>query len=141
MTNGWTDSAVGGPGRRSTLGGGTCSTPLMVWSGGMSPGRADELLVWLSVLGEFLPVVVQRQALGWFSGQHESLFTRQSTVASGRISAFPARAVNTWKYGALFPLGFVSGSYTSCVWVLHEEYRKMNSPTILWLVAQCLARQ
>ena len=25
---------------RSSLGGGTCSTPLMAWSGGTSPGRA-----------------------------------------------------------------------------------------------------
>ena len=105
----------------------TCSTPLMAWSGGMSPGRADELLVWLSVPGEFLPVVVQRQALGWFSAEHESLFMRQSTVASGRISAFLARAVHTWKIGVFFPSGFVSGSHTSCVWVLLVEYRTLNS--------------
>ena len=51
---------------------------------------------------------------------------RQSMVALGRISAFLARAVHIWKYGALFPPGFV---------------RKMNYPTILWLFAQCLARQ
>ena len=66
---------------------------------------------------------------------------RQSTVALGRISAFLARAVHTWKYVTLFPPGFVSGSYASCVWELHEEDRKMNSPTIQWLFAQCLARQ
>ena len=88
-----------------------CSTPLMAWSGGMSPGRADELLVWLSVLGEFLPVVVQRQVLGWFSAEHESLFMRQSAVASGRISAFLARAVHTWN---LHPHGSSSFSMSSC---------------------------
>ena len=63
------------------LGGGTCSTPLLAWSGGMSPGRADDLLVWLSVLGS-LPVVAQRQVLGRFSAELNSLFVRQSTAAS-----------------------------------------------------------
>ena len=57
------------------------------------------------------------------------LFMRQSTVALGRISAFLARAVHTWKYGTLFSEGFVSGSSTSCVWVLLEEYQ-MNSVVI-----------
>ena len=52
---------------------------------------------------------------------------RQSMVASGRISAFLARAVHTWKFGVLFPSGFVSSSHTSCVWVLLVEYRKLNS--------------
>ena len=86
-------------------------------------GRADELLVWLSVLGKYLPVVVQRQVLEWFSAELESLFVRQSAAASGRISAFHARAVHTWKFGVLFPSGFVSGSQTSCVWVLPVEHR------------------
>ena len=93
------------------------------WCGGMSLGRADELLVWLSVLGKYLPVVVQRQVLEWFSAELESLFVRQSAAASGRISAFHARAVHTWKFGVLFPSGFVSGSQTSCVWVLPVEHR------------------
>ena len=75
--------------------------------------------------------------LGWSSAEPES----QSTAASVRISAFPARAVHTWKFGVLFPSGFVSGSHTSCVWVLPVEYRKLNSPAILSLFAQCLARQ
>ena len=44
LTNGWMNSAVGGPGRRSTLGGGSCTAPLMVWSGGTSLGGAGELL-------------------------------------------------------------------------------------------------
>ena len=43
----------------------------------------------------------------------ESLFMRQSAVKE--FLAFLARAVHNWKYGALFLLGFVSGSHTSCV--------------------------
>ena len=85
-------------------------------------GRALVGLAWLSVLGEFLPVGAQRQVLGYFSAEHESFFMRQSTVASGSISALLARAVHTWKFGALFPPGFVSRSYTSCIWVLPVEY-------------------
>ena len=34
----------------------------------------------------------------------KSLFMRQSTVALGRIPAFLARAVHTWRYGAYFLL-------------------------------------
>ena len=30
-----------------------------------------------------------------------------------------ARAARTWKYGALFPSGLVSGSHVFGVWVLH----------------------
>ena len=87
----WTNSAVGGPGRRSTVGGGSCTTPLMAWSGGTSPGRAGELL-WS------LPVVVQRQVPGLFSAEHEALFMRQSTVALGRISAFCTRSSHLVKW-------------------------------------------
>ena len=46
MSLGWTNSADGGPGRRSTLGGGSFAT-LMARYGGTSPGRAGVL----SVLG------------------------------------------------------------------------------------------
>ena len=66
---------------------------------------------------------------------------RQSTVAPGRISAFLAHTVHTWKFGVLFPSGLVSGSHTCCVWVLPVEYRNLNSPAILWFFAQCLDRQ
>ena len=38
FTLGWMNSADGGPGRKSTLGGGSCTTPLLAWSGGTSPG-------------------------------------------------------------------------------------------------------
>ena len=40
-----------------------------------------------------------------------SIVTRQSTEAFRRISfpGFLARAVRTWKYGALFDYGLVSG--------------------------------
>ena len=34
-----------------------------------------------------------------------------------------ARAARTWKYGALFPSGLVSGSHVFGVWVLHAEYK------------------
>ena len=96
LTNGWTNSAFGGPGRRSTPGGGSCTTPLMVCSGGTSPGRAGELL-W-----SFCPSLCNDTCRSGFFAEHESLFMRQSTVALGRISAFLARAVHTWKYGAFF---------------------------------------
>ena len=46
LSPGWTNSADGCPGRRSTLGGGSCTTPLMAWSGGTSPGGAG-LVSWL----------------------------------------------------------------------------------------------
>ena len=55
MSLGWTNSADGGPGRRSTLGGGSCTTRLMARSGGTSPGRAG--------VAFSLPVVVPRQVL------------------------------------------------------------------------------
>ena len=68
----------------------------------------------------------KRSSRPWELG---SIVTRQSTEAFRRISflGFLARAVRTWKYGALFLFGFVSGSHASCVWVLHVEYRKLNS--------------
>ena len=40
----------------------------------------------------------------------------------GEFPAFLACVVHTWRYGALFPAGFVSVSDTSCVWVLPVEY-------------------
>ena len=51
------------------------------------------------------------------------LFMRQSTVASGEFSASPAYVVHTWKFGALFRRGLVSGSLVSGVWVLLMEFR------------------
>ena len=99
MSFGWTNSADGGPGRRSTLGGGSCTTPLMAWSGGTSPGRAGEAFSF----GSFCPSLYNDRIFGEFL-------------------LLLARAVHTWKYGTLFPPGFVSGSYLSCVWVLHEEH-------------------
>ena len=59
-------------------------TPLMAWSGGTSPGRAGELL-W-----SFCPSLYKDRRPGCFA-EHESLFTRQSSVALGRISAFCTR--------------------------------------------------
>ena len=41
----------------------------------------------------------------------------------GEFLAFLARVVHTWKYGALFRRGLVSGSLVSGVWVLLVEYR------------------
>ena len=55
----------------------------------------------------------------------QSIFVRQSTAALNEFPLFLARAVYAWNYGTLFPPGFVSGSYTSCVWVLHEEYHSV----------------
>ena len=81
---GWTNSADGGPGRRSTLGGGSCMTPLMAWSGGTSPARAG------SCCGLFSCRCTALDA-GLFSAEHESLFMRQFTVALGRMSAFCMR--------------------------------------------------
>ena len=48
----------------------------------------------------------------------------QSTDAFGRnvFSVIPARAVRTWKYGALFLYDLVSGSLFLGVWVLLVEY-------------------
>ena len=64
--------------------------------------------------------VVWWDELGWFSAELESFFVRQSTAASGKISAFLAHAVRTWKFGASLPSGFVSGSHSSvcgcCLW-------------------------
>ena len=75
--------------------------------------------MWLSVLAEFFARRCATTGVGY----------RLSSSPSSCVSvqwfweefpAFLARAVDTWKYGALFPHGFVSGS----------------SPP-----AQCLARQ
>ena len=85
LTQGWTNSADGGPGRSSTLGGGSCMTPLMAWSGGTSRGRAG------SCCGVFARRCTTTGA-GLFSAEHESLFMRQSTMALGRISAFCTRS-------------------------------------------------
>ena len=50
-----------------------------------------------------------------------------------------ARAVRTWKYGALFPYGLVSGSHVFGVWVLHAEYKNWILREISFR-EQCLAR-
>ena len=96
--------------------------------------RGKQSSRWLS--GCFMPVVVQRPVLGGFSAEHESLFMRQSTVASGRISCISCtRSSHTWKYGVLFHPGFVSGSHCVGVWVLLAEFRELDfsgDVPILW---------
>ena len=124
LSPGWTNSADGGPGRRSTLGGGSCTTPLMAWSGGTSPGRAG-----VAFSSGVFACRCTTTGAAVSSAELLSLFMRQSTAALKEFPLFLARAVHAWKHGAL----------TYCFWVLHEEYRKMNYPTILWLFAQCLA--
>ena len=94
-----------------------CTTPLMAWSGGTSPCRAGVPFSF----GSFLPVVVQRQVLG----RLQLSFSPSSCVSPRRLLLYFLHALFTLgNCGTLFPPGFVSGSYTSCVWVLHEEYRK-----------------
>ena len=69
-----------------------------------------------------------------------SIVIRQSTEAFRRIS-FPwslARAVRTWKYGALFTHGFVPCSPVSGVWVClrsAESWILREMPWCFW--ARC----
>ena len=78
--------------------------------------RGKQCSRWLS--GSSIPVVVQRQVTGSFQ-----LSPGPSSCVSPRwlleeFPAFLARAVH-W---CIIPPGFVSGSYTCCVWVLPVEY-------------------
>ena len=77
------------------------------------PGKSDELLVWLSVLEEFLPVVVPSScvSLGWLLEEFLHFLHGQFTLG------------NLVYYFLLAS----SGSHTSCVWLLPVENRKLNS--------------
>ena len=60
----------------------------------------------------------------------------------GEFFAFLARAVHTWKYGAFFRRGLVSGSLVSGVCVLLAEYSLWTLREMLpSFGAQCMARQ
>ena len=79
------------------------------------------------------------------AGFGQSLSPLHASVYGGFLKEFPAflaRAVHTWKHGTLFRLVFVSGSHTSCVWVLPVQYQKVNySGDFSVIRAQRLARQ
>ena len=102
-------------------GSGTCLVPaLMVRSGGTRPSRVPG-----GRRGATTGVMGVQTELGY-------LFMRQSTVTSGEFPASLAYEVHTWKFGALFRRGLVSGSLVSGVWVLLVEFR-------YWIFREMLA--
>ena len=90
-------------------------TPLMAWSGGMSPGRAGELL-W-----SFCPSLYNDRCPGFFrsTGPSSCVSLRWLLEEFLHFACTVSSLLEVWY---IFPPGFVSGTYMSCVWVLHEEY-------------------
>ena len=58
----------------------------------------------------FLPVVGQRQVLWGYTLSSGTSSCVSLRVASGEFRASLAYVVHTWKFGALYRRGFVSGS-------------------------------
>ena len=80
---------------------------------------------WLS--GCFMPVVVQRQVLGWVSAELDSLIVRQSTAASGRISCISCtRSPHLESWCVYFLLSSYLAVIGVGVWVLLAEYRELD---------------
>ena len=75
-----------------------------------------------------MPVVVQRHLLVWFSAELESLFVRQSTAASGRISRISCSRGSHMEIWRIVSSGFVPGSLVFGVSVSPAEYQKLDLP-------------
>ena len=91
---------------------------------------------------EDMPVVVQRQVPGqWI---RLSVSSGSSCVSPRRLLGefwIRARAVRTWKLGALFRRGLVPGRHASVSGCCLEEYSTLDPLGDVFSRAQCLARQ
>ena len=89
---------------------------------GMSPGRADKLLVWLSVLGEFFACCCATTG-----GEMAELQSLSMTAASGRISCISCSRGSHMEKRRIMSSGFVSGSLVFVVLGVACRVRKMGS--------------
>ena len=89
---------------------------------GMSLGRADELLVWLSVLGEFFA-----RRCATTGGEMAELQSLSITAASGRISCICCSRGSHMEIWRIMSSGFVSGSLVFVVVGVASRVRKIGT--------------